>query len=273
MDSRANAARAAGILRAKAAVPDLLKALSTKNDEVIFESLIALQKIGDPAAGPGVAFLVRDLQERVQIAAIETVGLLRNRQSTPDLIKVYREGRNDKVRRAAITALAMMPVPENHALFASALTNNSEGVRAAAAEGLARLHDPKDVALLEKAFSEERKMPPRLANAFALVALGKTDTNEFSPLPYLVNTLNSRSYRNVAEAYLGELARKETIRSALYGYVKRATKEEKLGIGRILSVSGDRESVVHLEQLSKDPDPEVAQESLRAVRNLRTRLP
>jgi hypothetical protein len=31
--------------------------------------------------------------------------------------------------------------------------------------------------------------------------------------------------------------------------------------------------VVHLEQLSKDPDPEVAQESLRAVRNLRTRLP
>ena len=92
MESRANAARAAGILRGKSAVPDLVQALSSKDDAVIFEILIALQKIRDPSAGPRVAFLLRDLQERVQIAAIETIGLLRNREAVPDLMKVLQPG-------------------------------------------------------------------------------------------------------------------------------------------------------------------------------------
>jgi HEAT repeat protein len=105
------------------------------------------------------------------------------------------------------------------------------------------------------------------------VALGKIGTAEFAPLTYLMNTLNSRSYRSVAEAYLIELARKPAVRSALHEYLGRAGKEEKLGIGRVLSVSGDKESIAHLERLTKDPDVEVAQESVRALRTLRARLP
>jgi HEAT repeat protein len=273
MESRANAARAAGILRGKAAVPDLVHALTSKNDAAIFESLIALQKIRDESAGPRIAFLLRDLQERVQIAAIETTGLLRNREAVPDLIKVYNQGRNTKIRRAAMTALAMLASADNRTLFERALADKDDGIRAAAAEGIARLRDLKDLPAMEKAFADERKMAPRLANAFALVALGNTATTEFAPLPYLINTLNSRSYRGVAQAYLTELSREQKVRSALYQYVKRGTKEEKLGIGRVLAISGDRESVAHLETLSKDADPEVAQESLRAVRTLRARLP
>src|SRR5256885_5324640 len=45
MEARANAARALGILRGKVAVPDILEALHSKNTEVIYESLNALQKI------------------------------------------------------------------------------------------------------------------------------------------------------------------------------------------------------------------------------------
>jgi hypothetical protein len=65
MEARANAARALGILRAKAAVPDLVAALRSKDKDtdVIFESLIALQKIRDESAAPGVAFLLRDLNQ------------------------------------------------------------------------------------------------------------------------------------------------------------------------------------------------------------------
>jgi HEAT repeat protein len=273
MESRANAARAAGILRGKAAVPDLTQALHSKDDALIFESLIALQKIRDSSAGPNIVFLVRDLQERVQIEAIETVGLLRYREASPDLLKVYNQARNDRVRRAAIGALAMLTVPENQSLFERALVDRDETVRTAGAEGLARLRDQKNRAALEKAFNDERKMPPRLADAFALVSLGKLDMEEFAPLPYLVNTLNSRSYRKVAEAYLTELARTEAVRSALYHSIGRATKDEKIGIGRVLAASGDRESLKHLEPLTKDPDDEVAQESVRAVRTLRARLP
>src|SRR6266849_3511227 len=111
MEARANAARALGILRAKAAVPDLLAALRSKDKDtdVIFESLIALQKIRDESAAPGVAYLLRDHDQRVQLAAIETVGLLQNKTSVPQLLDVLENSRNTKVKRAALTSLAMLP--------------------------------------------------------------------------------------------------------------------------------------------------------------------
>ena len=43
--------------------------------------------------------------------------------------------------------------------------------------------------------------------AFALVSLGNHQMSEFSPLQYLVNTLNVKAYRDVAIAFLTELAR------------------------------------------------------------------
>src|SRR5262249_45421165 len=58
MEVRANAARAAGILRGREAIPDLLEALRSKDTQVLYESLIALQKIRDRSSGPGAAFLL-----------------------------------------------------------------------------------------------------------------------------------------------------------------------------------------------------------------------
>ena len=84
MDARADAARAAGILRGKAAVPDLIDATHSKNSELIYESIIALQKIRDESAGPQITFLLHDLDTKVQIAAIECAGLLRTNMPFPN---------------------------------------------------------------------------------------------------------------------------------------------------------------------------------------------
>src|SRR5215467_2007378 len=75
MDARANAARALGILRGQAAVPDLLDALRSKDTDLIYESLNALQKIHDESAATRLGFLLRDPSQKVQITAIETMGL------------------------------------------------------------------------------------------------------------------------------------------------------------------------------------------------------
>src|SRR5580658_3834144 len=75
LDTRTNAARAVGILRGREAVPDLEKALQSKDSDLIYESLVALEKIHDPSAGPSIAFLLHDLNEKVQITAIEATGL------------------------------------------------------------------------------------------------------------------------------------------------------------------------------------------------------
>lgn len=270
MEARANAARAVGILRGKAAIPDLIEALHSKDDQVIYESLIALQKIRDPDAAPRIAFLLRDFKEKVQIAAIETTGLLQNKEALPDLRNVLERSRSKRVQRAALTAIAMLPDESSRRTYTTYFTDRDDGLRAAAAEGFARLGNTEDIPMIEKAFNEERKMNPRLSMAFALVALGKAEISEFSPLRYLVNTLNSRSWRGIANPFLVELARKDEIRKTLHTVVPEATKDEKIGLAQVLAKSGDQESLAVLDKLTVDADAEVAQEALRATRTLKT---
>lgn len=274
MDVRANAARAVGILRGHQAVPDLIEALRSKDSEVIYESLIALQKIGDPKAGPGIVFLLRDLNEKVQIAAIETTGLLKNRDALNDLRDILDRSKNMKVKRAVLTAIAQMPDAQSRGVCAAYLENKDDGLREAAAEGLGRAKNPADRATLENAFSTEKKTGPRLSMAFALVLMGKHEMSEFDPLRYLVNNLNSSGYRNVARAYLTELARDIQIRRVLYPALQEptATKEEKTALAQVFANSGGQDSIAPLEALSNDPTAEVSQEARRSLRNLRSRL-
>src|SRR5581483_3925072 len=83
--ARANAARAIGILRGRAAIPDLLQAMRGKEDESLYKSLNALQKIHDPTVAPQLGCLLRDPSDKVQVAALETTGFLQNRTALPDV--------------------------------------------------------------------------------------------------------------------------------------------------------------------------------------------
>lgn len=269
---RANAARAIGILRGRAAIPDLLAAIRTKDTDVIYQSLIAIQKIRDESAATQIDFLLHDLNPKVQMAALETVGLLQNKQALPDCVDVLNRARDIRVRRAALTAIAMLPAESSRPLYARYLPDKDDKMRAAAAEGYARLRNPNDRAMLEKAWEDEGKTPVRLALAFALVSLGNTQLSEFSPLQYLINTLNSASYRDVAFAYLIETARDQQVRQALYPSLENGTKDEKISVARVLARSGDQDSISHLQKLSNDTDADVAQEGVRALRNLQARL-
>jgi HEAT repeats len=272
MDARAAAARAIGILRGKAAVPDLIEALHSKNTDVIYESLNALEKIRDESAAPRITFLLHDLDPKVQLAAIECTGLLLNKSAVPELAGVLNHARDARVRRAALTAIAMLPDPSSRSLYTQYLNDKDEKMRGAAAEGFARLANPADLPMLEHAWQDETKTSPRLSLAFALVMLGRTEQKEFSPLQYLINTLNSASYKGVAQPFLIELARKDNIRQALYAPMLSGTKDEKLGLLRVLSQSGDQSSIAQAQKLSNDPDPEVGQEALRTVRTLQARF-
>jgi HEAT repeat protein len=272
MQARANAARAVGILRGKGAVPDLVQALRTKDTDVLYESLIAMQKIRDESAGPQITFLLRDLNPKVQIAAIETTGLLRNREAVPDLMEVLKRAKDAKVRRAALGSLAMLPDEKSRPVFQQYLNDKDEKMRGAAAEGFARLRNPADASLIEQAWKDEGKTSPRISLAFGMVMLGRNEISEFSPLQYLINNLNSSAYKGEALPFLTELARDNSTRKALYKPLETGTKDEKIGLARVLAVSGDKESVAYLDKASRDADPEVAQEGLRAMRNLQARL-
>ena len=273
LDARANAARAVGVLRGRAAIPDLVEALRSKDDKLMYESLVAIQKIGDPESAPRISFLLSDLQEKIQVQALETTGLLRNRDAAPRVRDALEHARTVKVRRAALGALATIADPVDHAIFLQNLSDKDDQVRAAAEEGLGRLKDPTDRSALNKAFETEHGMNPRLSAAFALVSLGALQTDQYGPLQYLLNSVNQRTWRGVAVAFLTELAREQPIRQTIYGMLGTASKDEKIQLSIVLAHSGDRDSIPSLETLSKDPDSDVAAEGIRSLRILRARLP
>ncbi len=272
MEARANAARALGILRGKAALPELTAALRSKDDRLMYESLIALQKIRDPEAGPSVALLVRDFDEKIQTAAIETTGLLRYREALPQLRSVLENASSSRVRRAALTAIAMLPDEASRPLYEKYLNDKDDWMRAAASEGLGRLKSASDLPVLEKSWKGEEKKRAQLADAFALVLAGKTEMAPLSPMQFLVDTLNSASWKGVASAYLIEAAREPSVRAPLQQATRTATRDEKIELAQILALSGDQATLPVLDALSHDPDTEVAQAALNATRTLKNRL-
>jgi HEAT repeat protein len=273
LDARTNAARALGVLRGRTALPELIDGLHSKDDKLMYESLVAIEKIGDPAAAPRVTFLLRDLADRIRIQALEVTGLLRNRDAAPEVRDALEHARSVREKRAALEALAQIADPSDRAVFSNNLQDKDDGVRAAAAEGLGRVRNLADTTAINQAFNDEHGMSPRLAAAFALVKMGKLDTDRFGPLRYLVNALNQRTWRGVASAFVIELAREAPVRQGIYMLLADSTKDEKQQIAIVLASSGERDSIPVLEGLSHDPDPDVAAEGIRSLRILRARLP
>ncbi len=271
IEARANAARVAGILRARAAVPALSAALKSKSDGLMFEALIALQKIRDASSGPAALFLVRDLNEKLQLAAIDLVGLLRTTDAAPDLKRVVENG-NKKPRRAALAALGQIADPGSLGYFERYLNDKDEGMRAAAAEGIGRVGAPADRARVQEMFQSEKKASLRLSLAFALAGLGDIDEATDGPLRYLSSNLTSRSWKGVAAPFLAELARKPQVRQVIHQLLTDlGDKDELMGLAGVLAQSGGQDSIAPLEQLSRNADPAVSKEALRALRLIRTR--
>lgn len=267
IEARTNAARAAGILRAQPAAPALVDALHSKDTELIFESLVALQKIGDPSTGPQVAFLARDLDDRVQGTALETIGVLHSLDSAPQVRSALADARNAKIRRAALQALAMLAMPGDRPTFQQYATNTDVDLRASALEGLGRIRNPEDYPILEQAYNQaDADWRVHLAGAFALVSEGKVDTSDFSPLQYLIENLDVKNHANAATAYLTEAVRRADVRAALFPLVPQASRDQKIALCSILASSQSDDVIPVLTALSKDIDPAV---SLAAARSLR----
>jgi HEAT repeat protein len=187
-------------------------------------------------------------------------------------VDVLKHSSDAAVRHSALSSIAMMPSESNRPLFAQYLRDKDEKLRAASAEGYARLRAANDLPMLEQAWKEEAKTAPRLSLAFAQVLLGDAKVSQFSPLQFLIDNLNSAAYSGVAMPFLVELARDPVVRNALYPALPGATKAEKIGLAHVLARSGDQQSIPALQKLSIDKDTDVAEEGLRALRTLQAKM-
>lgn len=270
--SRANAVRALGILRAKSALPQIGEALKSRDTQVLYESLITIQKIRDPKTAPLFLHLIGDLDERIQITAMETAGVLAAKPAAPAIKEALDKTRSTKVRRMAITSLAMIGDASSRPVFEQYFNDKDDQLRGSAAEGFGRMREAGDRARIEQAYQSEKKTGPKLSLAFAAALLGNRAIAPGSPISYLIDQLDSRFFHDTAKPFLVELTRDAELRKSIYPSIRTASKKEKVRMAQVLAISGDAETVKVLEALSLDPETEVAAEGIKAVRALKAQL-
>lgn len=267
IESRANAARALGVLRGKQGMAQLVEGSRSKDQIIILECIRSIRKIGDPQVGPELVFLVRDPDEDVQYETARTMGQLRVQEATPELVNLLNRSPRKRIRREALIAIAKMSDPQQRMLFHTYLRDKDRQLRAAAAEGLGRLGNRDDLPMILDAFAREKSESARLSMAFAAVDLG-----DMSFLTYLFDGLNSSFHRLEARPFLIELSRDAEILQQLYKPLTTGSNDQKKHIAYIVAINGNRESMPHIEKLIHDPDDSVAQQAMLALKNLQARF-
>lgn len=261
------AAKGLGILLAQPAVPDLVKAAHSTDEDLAREALEALSKIKDTSAGPRLVDLLDSTMPDVKRDAAVTLGILRTHEALAKLQWVYENDPEQKNKEKAIEGLAFVGDPASIPVFKKALSSNAKPVRTSAAEGLARVKDPNTLPDLEKAMGEERDAGVKLALEYAITAVGKEDY-----LAGLVHELTSILRSDVAQAYLIELARDPKFLPKLYTFLSEDDATVRKKLCRVLMFAGDQSSLNHLDRLTHDKDTEVASEAIRASRAIRARV-
>jgi HEAT repeat protein len=266
IEAARKAAWGLGVLTARPAVPDLVKAAHSYDPDLAINALDALAGIKDTAAGPQLVDLLDSVHNGVVQTAAVTTGILRTKSAVPKLESLYRNGRNKENRAAALDGLAFIGDPSSYPVFISALSSRNPDEREYAAEGLARTRNREALAGLQTRMQVEKKEDVRLAILFAETALGQTQH-----LRQLVETLSSRTRGSVAQSYLIELARNKDLLQDLYSYLSSKDATTRRRLCYVLMYSGDASSIQQLQPLTRDRNGDVAAAAVSALRAIRAR--
>src|SRR5437762_7040080 len=259
------AAKGLGALLARPAVPDLIKAAHSTDEDLAREALNSLSKIRDTSAGPQLTDLLDSSNQYVRRDAALAIGVLRTKEAAPKLQNIYR-GSDKKDKEAALQALADIGDPGSDPIFMEALASTDKRFRALGAEGLGQARDAAAVPELQKALQAEKDANARLAMSYALAALGNNDA-----LGALVDSLDSTLHGDTAQTYLIQFCQDPQLLPRLYPYLDRKDATIRKRLCTVLVYTGNQTSLGPLQRLSHDKNNDVALEALRALRAVRAR--
>lgn len=261
-----DAARGLGELMARQAVPDLVKAAHSSDDDLARQSINSLTKIKDTSAGPQLIDLLDSRSKDVKRDAAVAVGILQARDATAKLQLIFENNPDKSTKEKALEGLAYLGNPISVPLFNKELWSPNKAFRVSAAEGLGRAGDPQNIPELQKAAIAEKDGDARLAMQFGLTDLGKDDY-----LNTLIQQLNTKLRGDAAQAYLTELSRNPEFLPKLYPYLNSNDATVRRRLAAVLVFTGDRTSIAPLEKLTHDSNSDVASAALRALRAIRAR--
>lgn len=259
---RRTAIRGLGILRGRAAVPDLLQVVREDRDDGLrFEGVRALRKIADASTAPELVALLNINNDTVRNELIATIGSMRFAGALSELSRIVEQARRtDTPRILALGALADIADPSSRPLFERLKEDENESLRVYANEGLARTADANSKTAISSARLVEKSARVRTAQAFALFRIGEAEY-----LDELIRSLERRSTRDLAREYLLETRTED--RQALFA-PRAVGATARAELAEVFGLIGDPGALPRLQELAHDSDAEVVRAAERALRRL-----
>jgi HEAT repeat protein len=256
------AVRGLGILRARAAVPDLVQVVREDRDDGLrYEAVYALRKIGDISVAEQLVPMLNVNSDTVRHALISTVGLMRYRGAVPELTRIVEQSaRADTACVLALAALADIADPSSTPLFERLKDHEYEPLRLYANEGIARTTDSSQKTAISAARLVEKSSRVRTAQAFALLRIGEKEY-----LDELIRALERKATRDLAKEYL--LETRGDARRALF-MPRTVSSTARAELADVLGLMGDPDALPTLQSLARDSDGDVARVAARAARRL-----
>lgn len=275
-DVRIAAIRALGVLRGRAAVPQLADALNADQD-VRVDVIRSLIKIGDPESGRYLVPFFRDTDEKVRNQAIFATGFLKYRGAVQPLLSVYGRGPEERGKmgaiknvfspteqrdKAALSALASIGDERAEQVFVENLTDKDGERRQYAAEGLARIGEKRYFDQLSRIVLVEKDKDARLAQQWALYKLGQRDQ-----IRQIVPRLDSGQDEQATE-YLLET---DNV-TDLHPYARSSNLEVRRKVIEILGKIGDRATISELQPIATTSSAHTADMATVAIKRIEWRL-
>jgi len=240
----------------------LVKALDHYDPDVRMAAARVVARLCVTSAGDVLMKAINDSHAEVRYAAMRALGALhevRAASALTEQLAFYKKGEG---AWSALDALAHLAQPTSVPLFKERLTDKDPKMRRAAAEGLGRIGDASATSEMMTGVTSDESEEVRIAMAFALQKLGRNYVTR------IVDAMDSPHMVPQAQDYLIELG--PPVASSLYPHLQESDQGIREGVAEVLGLIGDDKSLVPLQAITTDKDPNVATAAKRAIDRIKS---
>ena len=248
---------------------DLTALLSLPDPALRIAAVRVIGRLYEKRAGDGpiaqplgnlVIAAVNENDRVMKLAAMETLGAIRETRAAGGLTELYQFYRKGGLAEGALASLARIGDKSTAPLFLMQLSGRSAVRKALAIEGLARTGDASHMAAIQNAIKGEHDARVILAGNFAAAMLSN------SPIEQLVDALNRPKSHDTARQYLVEVAPGRVSRMARYA--QDPTPRMRIDVADIVGLADDPQGVAVVAPLRTDSDAQVKVAAERATLRL-----
>jgi len=197
-EEQARAIQGLGMIRSAAATAELVAFRARASDSVLrFFATRELAGISGPEAGPALRAALLDRDPRAREAAALALGQRHDKSVARDIIDAAKQEPWPGVRRAEVTALGDLCVPEGNNLLLRAYQKDVQDVRMAALVGLAHCRDRRASALMLHVLKRLPESADMRSLAARLLADMK-DSRTVGPMAEVLKRLQSESQSDLS---------------------------------------------------------------------------